>query len=202
MPEQLNKIIRRKFRIKDDDTLPFVNHHRRRTRKDIASLFNALGYKVGAEIGVHRGRFAKILFDNIHGLKLYCVDPWVAYESIRPVPQEKVDREYAKCLSRLNGLNVQYLKMTSMEAINIIPDNSLDFVYIDGLHEFNYVMMDIICWSNKVREGGIVSGRNYFPFYRSGAMIAVDAYTHANNINEWYVVTADTYPSYFWVKGA
>jgi hypothetical protein len=199
-PEEVNKTIQSQLRIRNGDTLPFVNHRYRHTRKSLAKIFNIAGYKYGAEIGVRSGYYSKVLFNHINGLKLICVDPWVSYKAIEQVPQEIVDQTHDNCLRRLKGLDVEYMKMTSMEAVKQVPDKSLDFVYIDGLHEFDDSMMDIIRWSPKVRTGGIVSGRNYFAFYRSGAMMAVDAYTYAHNINEWYVVTADKYPSYFWVQ--
>jgi hypothetical protein len=86
-----------------------------------------------------------------------------------------------------------------MEALPLIPDNSLDFVYIDGRHEFDFVIQDIIGWSAKVRPGGIVAGHDYYNFYQGGIILAVDAYTRAHNISLWYI-TKEEQPSFFWVK--
>ena len=86
-----------------------------------------------------------------------------------------------------------------MEAAREVPDESLDFVYIDADHRFDYVMEDIITWSRKVRPGGIVSGHDYFRFRNTGVVPAVDVYTHCNYISEWFI-TDEKEASFFWVK--
>ena len=89
--------------------------------------------------------------------------------------------------------------MTSMEAVANFDDNSLDFVYIDGLHTFDAVMLDLIFWSPKVRSGGIVAGHDYLEFPNGGIIPAVRAYVTGHGISDWYV-TRDKNPSFFWVK--
>ena len=79
------------------------------------------------------------------------------------------------------------MRMTSMEAAQQVEDGSLDFVFIDGDHRFDAVMMDISLWAPKVRKGGIVSGHDYYHFYQSGVVDAVRVYTWAHRITEWYV---------------
>ena len=203
-----DRILRETFRVKQRDTLPFTGWSAY-TRKDLAKLYNTLGYKVGAEIGVQGGRHARLMFQTIPDLKLYCVDPWESYNRMK---EHKIKALYERCLKRLEGYNAEIMKMTSMEAVGKIPDGSLDFVYIDALHEFDSVMMDIICWSPKVRIGGIIAGHDYFKAYQVGVMPAVNAYTRAHNINDWYITTAytpsrsrkeielDESPSFFWVQ--
>jgi len=195
-PREADKTIRSTFRVKRRDTLPFTGWLKS-TRKDLAQLYNTFGYKVGAEIGVQRGHHAKLMFENIEGLKLYCVDPWDAYNRIS---QKKMEAVYLDCQKQLKGRNVELMKMTSMHAVKSFEDGSLDFVYIDGLHEFDSVMRDVMHWARKVRPGGIVAGHDYYPFYQGGIMPAIDAYTRAHNINDWYITTDDEFPSWFWVQ--
>ena len=202
-PAEVNKIIHKEFQILENDTLPFANADFLSTRKHLAKLLGLLGYNLGAEIGVASGRHSVLLFNNIKGLKLICVDPWKEYDGLTPVSQHRVDRTYRDCLSRLEGKNVEYIKKISIEAAKQIDDESLDFVYIDAAHDFDSSMLDIIHWVPKVHVGGIVAGRNYHKYHRSGAMPAVAAYTRANKISEWYVTSnkgVDPYPTWFWVK--
>lgn len=168
----------------------------RYTRNDLTKVFRNVGYKKGAEIGVRFGYFSKIICENNPDLKLYCIDPWDAYDT--KYPQEKQDEIYLKAVENLEPYNVQIVRMTSMNALDQFADGSLDFVYIDGNHDFDYVMMDIICWSKKVRSGGIVAGHDYYSG-EVGIMKAVDAYTHSHNIRPWYV-TKDQMPTFYWVK--
>lgn len=150
-------------------------------RIDLAFFFNEKGYKVGAEIGVAEGRFSEILYQSIPGLQLFCIDPWTPYEgSWRGKDYQK--GAYQQAVERLSKYNAKLIKKNSLEASFDIQDNSLDFVFIDGCHRFNYVMLDIILWNQKVRKGGIVSGHDYCHFKDSGVVEAVNAYTQTNKI--------------------
>lgn len=86
-----------------------------------------------------------------------------------------------------------------MEAVGDFKDESLDFVYIDGFHEFDAVMSDLIFWVPKVRPGGIIAGHDYYNFWRAGVVTAVDAYVKGHGIRDWYI-THEATPSFFWVK--
>jgi len=106
-----------------------------------------------------------------------------------------------KAIRKTRDFTVEIIRKTSIEAVKDVPDGSLDFVYIDALHEFDPVMMDLIEWVPKVRKGGIVAGHDYSNvFYQFGVIEAVRAYTYAHNVYHWYVTDMDHHPSYFWVK--
>ncbi len=87
-----------------------------------------------------------------------------------------------------------------MDAVRDFPDKSLDYVYIDGLHDFDNVMMDIIHWTRKVKSGGIVSGHDFAVAHNDGIIQAVEAYTRAHNIQTWYITHEDYPPSFCWVR--
>lgn len=55
------------------------------------------------------------------------------------------------------------IKMSSVEASKLYQDNSLDFVYIDAAHEYDFVKADIQAWYPKVKIGGILAGHDYIP---------------------------------------
>lgn len=191
----VNRIIWNKFSIHRGDNLPISAFHGGRNK--LPELFNELGYKKGAEIGVEQGIFSEVICKGIPGVKLICVDPWKEYNRIT---QEMCDKYYQEALERLKPYDVEYKRMTSIEAVKTVPDESLDFVYIDGLHEFDPVMLDIILWSPKVRTGGIVSGHDFMQGYRMGVVTAVEAYTKGHYTPAWYI-TRGREPSWFWVKG-
>jgi SAM-dependent methyltransferase len=192
----IDKLIRTRFHIKSGDTLPYKSWNRNITRLDLAKLFAELGYKTGVEVGVSEGRYSLMLCQTIPGLQLTCVDPWQAYERIS---QRLCDERYRLAVERLTPYGVTFARMTSIEAVKNFPESSLDFVYVDGWHVFDAVMQDIIEWSRRVRKGGIVSGHDYYDFYKAGVRAAVDAYTRAHNIGAFYL-TPEREPSWFWVK--
>ena len=154
-----------------------------RTRIDLVDHFNDLGFRKGAEIVVADVRYSEILCQKIPDLTLHCVDPWQKYgENQRGGPQAKHDENFKTAKDRLKKYDVNFMKMLSMDAVNSFPYLSLDFVFIDGHHDFDFVMMDLIEWSKRVRKGGIVAGHDYYNFDRSGVIEAVDCYTKAHNI--------------------
>lgn len=152
-----------------------------KSRIDLAKYFREKGFKIGAEIGVAEGRFSEILFQNIPDLKLYCVDVWQSYEKGWR-GENYQNKVYKEAKEKLSKYNAELIKKTSVEASLDIPDNSLDFVFIDGNHIFDYVMTDIIIWARKVKKGGIVSGHDYMFFKNSGVVEAVNKYAEIHKI--------------------
>ena len=166
-------------------------------RIDLLKTMALLDFKIGAEIGVNRGRHSKAMCKNIPGLKLFAVDPWIAY----PVRnnQARQDRCFNEAKTVLAPHDVKIIKQSSMEAVQKFKDKSLDFVYIDGDHSFDAAMLDLIMWSAKVKIGGIVAGHDYAPHFADRVVTAVDAYVKAHNINPWYLIN-EKWPTFFWVR--
>ena len=169
---------------------------RRGNRGTMATVFGELGYTVGAEIGVKYGNNAMSLCDHNPDLHLYCIDPWAPYDR---VSQARQDRIYANAMKNLKGYPVTIIRKPSLEALLDFEDDSLDFAYIDGAHDFDNAMMDIICWSRKVRRGGVVAVHDYMAGFGAGVMWAVNSYTHCHNIGVWFV-TREREPTALWVK--
>jgi hypothetical protein len=197
----VDKIIKSMFHVKRGDTLPYAGWLKS-TRKDLSILFRDLNYSYGAEIGVLAGRHAKEMLRINPNLHLILVDPWKGFS--RRSNDAYVEKAFQTCKERLSSWNPEYMRMCSMDAVEKINDGSLDFIYIDGMHNFDNVMMDLIRWTPKVRIGGIVSGHDYFHSFRYGVVNAVNAYTYAHNITKWYITGGaggfERHPSYFWVK--
>ena len=183
-------------------------------RDDLPEFFVEMGYKVGAEIGTRQGLYAEVICKA--GLKLYCVDPWLDYPDYstgRPEWQSQLNSQYEETKKRLAPYNVNYIRKLSMDALNDIADESLDFVYIDGNHDFVYVINDIHEWSKKVKKGGCISGHDYFyhrghGFEKIKVKEAVDSYTTVYN-KDFYVIgeknsieghKRDKHRSWFFIK--
>jgi hypothetical protein len=169
-------------------------------RDKFGELFRELGFKVGAEIGTERGVYAEILCKSYPEMTLYCVDPWLAHDEYKePLFNPVMDRNYEITKERLAPYNCKILRMMSDEALAQFPDESLDFVYLDGNHAFESVVFDVHNWSKKVRPGGIVAGHDYMrPKSRDGeknishhVVEAINAYTDAYRIRPWFVVGRD-----------
>jgi hypothetical protein len=150
-----------------------------------------LGFNEGAEIGVAEGYHAEVMGKNIPGLKLHCVDIWEMYPGYEEYPE--IESIYYEAVKRLQPYNMPFYREFSTKALRHFPDNSLDFVYIDGGHDFLNVSMDICGWSKKVRPGGIVSGHDYKRSRKNVVHVkdVVPAYMYAHSISPWFVLTND-----------
>ena len=183
-------------------------------RNELPELFKELGFKVGAEIGVYKGNFTRILGSG--GLRIYGIDPWSAFGR-GGTRQARDDYLYEKARRTIkDSPNCSFIRKTSMDALADFRDGSLDFVYIDANHEFRYVAEDIYEWSKKVRVDGVVSGHDYVctddeqrnKCEHVGPV--VDAYAKAFGIENYYVFGRskqmeeegwhDRYLSWFWIK--
>ncbi len=186
----------KRLKMRRPEALPHTGHlSLQTTRNDLAKIFCELGYKIGAEIGVMKGVYSEILLSNNPGLKLFLIDPWIS-----GTEDDARGQWFLKHIrQRLVKFNFEIIRKISKDALLDIPKNSLDFVYIDAMHDFDNVMFDIIEWSKKVRSGGIVSGHDFEYVYDVGVIQAVEGYTRGNNIRQWFV-TREFPSSWFWIK--
>lgn len=162
-------------------------------RTALIQLFNDLEFKIGVEIGTDHGDFARNLIAGIPDLKLTCIDPWVAYTEGEDVKsQQDVDEIYEYAKRKLAPYDCRIIRETSMEAIKYFVPNSVDFVFIDGNHEYDYVLEDITAWEKIVKSGGIICGHDYKedPVNKYGVIGAVRKYTTDNKIWPWFVLHA------------
>lgn len=192
----MNRHIRMKFHVKEDCIIPFMGRLNS-NREHIAELFQEFGFKVGAEIGVRKGDFSLVILKKNPTIKFYAIDPWNLYA--RGVSGRRQDRYFEYTKEILSPYNATVIRKNSMEALSDIPDRSLDFIYIDAIHSFDNVMVDLIEWGKKVRPLGIVSGHDYSNLPGMGVIPAVEAYTRGHNIFQWFI-TSEVNPSYFWVQ--
>ncbi len=144
----------------------------------VSDLLQNRRHETGAEIGVKEGRTSGYLLNHLPDLRtLYCVDPWryyPEYESDRNPKaksspygewpsQAALDQAYNRFCRRIEAFadHVVVLRMMSREAAPEVPDDSLDFVFIDANHAYEFVREDILLWTPKVKPGGIVIGHDY-----------------------------------------
>jgi len=163
------------------------------SRDDLPWLFKELGFKSGAEIGVYRADYTKVLAKS--GLQIYGIDPWLSYPNYPynadPKTQERMNEYYETSKKILEPyLNCTLIKKTSMEAAEDFANRSLDFVYIDGNHSFRYVAEDLCEWSKKVKKGGIIAGHDYIygnPVHFHVRFV-LEAYIEAFGIKNFWVL--------------
>lgn len=120
---------------------------------------------IGAEIGVFEGGFSRVLLEKWEG-NLYLIDPWRELDESKYIDSSnhKYHQDaYLQTMNSIRGFESRaiMIRALSVQAVNLFKDNSLDFVYIDGNHSYNYVKQDLKKWYPKVKSGGYLMGHDY-----------------------------------------
>ena len=136
--------------------------------------------ETGAEVGVaYAGHIVNILERCPCVKLLYGIDPYLDYadydESMNQ-GQRLFDNLHKYVLAKTGRFGNRYthIRKTSVDAAKHIDDCSLDFIFIDANHVYEYVKEDIAAWMPKVRTGGIVGGHDYNPTAFPGVCHAVN----------------------------
>jgi len=159
-------------------------------RRDMIDMFNAVGYKTGVEIGVNNGRFAQYMCERIPDLKYYGIDPYNRYDDFRIASTSAMQHSYRKAAAKLTPFDAEIIPTFSALAYSRFENESIDFVYIDGNHSFNYVLMDILLWLPKIRKGGVISGHDYSdkPNEATDVKAAVDFCIKSFRVQQWFLL--------------
>lgn len=119
------------------------------------------------EIGSYCGASSEIIADIFPKSIINCVDPWMKYTeegSTYDLDKQELELKEAEGLFDLvkeKYHNINKNKMPSLEYSKHIEDNSINFIYIDGNHQYSSVKEDIHVWYNKIKPGGIISGHDF-----------------------------------------
>jgi hypothetical protein len=116
---------------------------------------------LGVEVGSFKGEFAKTILESWSG-SLYMVDVW------RKLGEEysdmsNCDDAYVEAMKNVVGYEDRAImvRASSRQAAKMFPDQSLDFVYIDANHSYDFIMEDLGLWYPKVKTGGFLCGHDY-----------------------------------------
>jgi predicted O-methyltransferase YrrM len=129
----------------------------------LRELIKNLDSPVGAEIGIAEGYTSEFLLDSNEKLTLYCIDPFVNYIDWNGNNLNERDDVCHIFQNRVNrfGNRVKFIRKFSDDAISDIEDNSLDFVFIDGLHTYDQVTKDMQNYYPKLKSNGIFAGHDF-----------------------------------------
>jgi hypothetical protein len=147
------------------------------------------------EIGVDRGYNAKSLLENLDIKMLYCVDPYAEPKypkfSMARTGSDEAFKQAKKELRKFKD-KVTFIRKSSLYAADEVPDE-LDFVYIDGLHNYDMVNQELKIYYLKLKKGGVIAGHDYFGDF-IGVTEAVIEFKHrtkkklyAKDVDWWFI---------------
>jgi len=143
-------------------------------RAHFTGLFQEGGFRTGMEVGVAAGRFSELFLtrmnDTIPDWSWHMVEPFPNAEYVARFPKassgdvlpapgitswddrgigKSVDKHFYKHLS------------TDPSFVAQVSDKSLDFLYLDGAHDYENVKRELLLLFSKVRPGGVLAGHDY-----------------------------------------
>jgi hypothetical protein len=123
--------------------------------------------KTVLEVGVWKGVYAEEILKRCPAIeKYYMIDPWATLPdwnkpfNVAPKEFEEVCRE-AMTRTEFAASKRVVLKGRTKEVVDQIPDNSLDYIYIDGDHTLRGITIDLIKLLPKVKQGGLIGGDDF-----------------------------------------
>lgn len=131
----------------------------------------------GVEIGSAFGNYSSRILSVWKGRNLFMVDPWenlpdTEYrENHKDVPY---DNWYKSCQHlAASDPRAVLIKKRSAEAAPDFKHSSLDFAYIDGNHDYAFVMQDMDLWYPRIKPGGVLCGHDFYDRMDGGAWCGV-----------------------------
>ena len=147
--------------------------------------------EIGAYYGQSTAFMAVEILNSGKKIKFDVVDTWAGDNSSEYKDGQwgyelvtQGDKVFAKFKENLKSVENYYnpIRMDSVKAAELYPDRSLDFVFIDGAHDYDFVKADIKAWLPKVKIGGYLGGHDYTDPDHLDVIQAVDQFFGKNKI--------------------
>lgn len=119
------------------------------------------------EIGVWKGDFSKKILEQCESIeRYYMIDPWANlpdWNKPYNVNPELFNDVYQEAISKTAFASdkISVLRGRTKEVIDNIPNESLDFAYIDGDHTLRGITIDLIKSLPKIKKNGVIGGDDF-----------------------------------------
>jgi hypothetical protein len=140
---------------------------------DFESIYSRMvnSFESGArfvEIGCWLGRstsyMAVEIINSGKNIKFDCIDGWEGSlenkDSIHVINRTLYD-EFLKNVNLVSNY-INPIRGFSYNIVSQYEDDSIDFLFIDGAHDYESVKKDLNDWYPKVKKNGIIAGHDYF----------------------------------------
>lgn len=130
------------------------------------------------EVGAFLGRSIAYLgveaLNSGKNLRIDCIDDWnpascrVWYtdadgKNFREYAGVEVYKQFLRNMEPLGNL-VRSMRMTSLEAVDLYEDESIDYLFLNGDQSYETVRDELHAWYPKIKPGGIIAGHDWNGF--------------------------------------
>ena len=126
-------------------------------------------HAVAAELGVLKGDFSRLIVRELRPARIHLVDPW--YLLGAEWQWEQGDRSTAHALAGIRRdfaseiargqvvINIAF----DQDFLATLPDNYLDWAYLDTTHEYEQTKIELQLLQRKVKPSGVIAGDDWQP---------------------------------------
>lgn len=169
-----------------------------------------------AEIGVNLGEFSRLILDQCAPSTLHLIDPWelstadddYAQAEGKAPETDQAEARYETVLAMFakerEQDQVRIHRAYSDKAADDFADESLDWIYIDGNHTYEYVRQDLETYLPKLKPDGLILGHDYARNslarkYGFGVVEAVNEFCQTHPV-EFLFLTFEPFPTFVLAK--
>lgn len=161
-------------------------------RTNLIELILKYNLKNGCELGTHNGDLLFALLEKLPFLSMIGVDVWDKqngniYQEYQYVNWPQMYQDVLNKAEAYPG-RLRLIKGLTCDVVNQIENDSLDFIFIDANHNYEAVKQDILLWTPKVIQSGLIAGHDKG---REGIDRALDEIFGLKNISVlgevWYI---------------
>lgn len=150
-----------------------------KTRHNFTKWIDSAKAEKGIEVGCRDGIFSRYLLENSYLKHLFMLDPFCQNKELWW--PEDAERHAQEVVGEYKDRAI-LIKGFSPKAAELFEDESLDFVFIDALHDLDSVRLDLRAWFPKVRSGGLFTGHDYNTKKWPGVVQAVNEFCASRNL--------------------
>lgn len=112
-----------------------------------------------AEIGVDHGEHAKQLIEIAAPVRLYCVDLWSFPSTMGSLAAKEATQSLLA--NEIASGQVQLIQQASTDWLSMVPEESLDWIYLDTMHTYDETVQELEGMRRAVKLGGYVAGHDF-----------------------------------------
>ena len=168
------------------------------TRETLVEAYVPKGARL-AEVGVFEGAFSRVLLERCAPTALHLIDVFegvhvcgdVHFQNMRHRDMHEVLMTLWREFARHDVVRLH--KGRGVEVLNALPEASLDFVYVDALHDYASVAADLRAAARVSPH--LIGGHDYAEHHFPGVVKAVKEFCWERN---WTMVakSSEALPSY------
>jgi hypothetical protein len=165
-------------------------------RNTITQLLSA--NSVGCELGVFEGEYSQVLADSNKFSKLFLVDIFNGEASNfgKLYKDCSVLERYVKSRFYNNNI-VEIIKNDSISFLSNLPENYLDFIYIDTVHDYTHTRQELLYSYKVIKNQKFICGHDYTIKYFPDLVAAVNDFCQEHKLELNVTSKHEDYPSFY-----